>query len=85
MKKKGDGLVDKAVVLLKGVAQEHPFASGNRRTAVVAAIKFLRMNGQSVSLEHNPKILQGIRENYYSDKEIHDWLVGGEMREFKRK
>ena len=83
-KKLGD-VVDKAVALLKGLAQEHPFASGNRRTAVVAAIKLLKMNGHSVSFEHNPKILQGIRENYYSDVEIRDWLLGGDMREFKRK
>ena len=82
-KQKGD-VINKAVVLLKGLVQEQSFASGNRRTALVTAIKFLEINGRSANFEHNPKFLQGIRENFYSDNEIHDWLLGGEMREFKR-
>ncbi len=82
--KEGD-VLDKAIVLLKGLAQEHPFASGNRRMAIVAAIKFLELNGLKANFEHNPKTLQGIRENFYTEKEIREWLSGGEMREFKRK
>lgn len=76
---------DKAVTLLKGLVQEHPFASGNRRTAIVAIIKFLKINGQEITLKHEPRTLQGIRENFYKDEEIKKWLMGGEIREFKRK
>ncbi len=75
---------DKAVALLKGISQEHPFASGNRRTAMLAAIRFLRMNGEEAVVKGDAKILQGVRESYYSDSEIKQWLKGGDMREFKR-
>ena len=43
------------------------------------------INGHATELSFNPKVLQGVRESYYSDKEIKDWLMGGEIREFKRK
>lgn len=75
---------DKAVALLKGLAQEHPFASGNRRTAMVATIRFLRMNGEEALVKEDAKILQGVRENYYADSEVKQWLKGGDVREFKR-
>ena len=85
MEKEGKDVFDKAVALLKGLTQEHPFASGNRRTALVAVLKFLELNSHSIQLDFNPRTLQGIRESYYSDKEIKDWLIGGDIREFKRK
>lgn len=78
-------LYDKAVVLLKGLIQYHPFASGNRRASVVAVLEFLKRNGEEIKLSLNPKVLQGIRESYYTDKEIKDWLIGGDIRDFKRK
>src|SRR3989338_2345891 len=77
-------IYDKAVVLLKGLVQEHPFASGNRRTAMLAVIRFLRFNCIEPKIKEEPKILQGVRENYYKDEEIKSWLQGGDMREFKR-
>lgn len=82
---KGD-LFDKAVVLLKGLVQKHPFASGNRRTAFAVVENFLRYNGEKAKINKasNPRIMQGIREDYYSDGEIKMWLKGGDMREFKR-
>ncbi|MBI2176483.1 type II toxin-antitoxin system death-on-curing family toxin [Candidatus Woesearchaeota archaeon] len=75
---------DKAVALLKGISQEHPFASGNRRTSMVATVRFLRMNGEEALVKDDAKILQGVRESYYTDAEIKQWLKGGDMREFKR-
>ncbi len=75
---------DKAVMLLKGLVQEHPFASGNRRTAILSTIRFPRMNSLEPKIKEKAKILQGIRENYYSGAEIKKWLQGGEVRDFKR-
>ena len=77
-------IYDKAVVLLKVLVQEHPFASGNRRTAMLAVIRLLRVNNIEPKIKEEPRILQGIRENYYKDDEIKGWLQGGDMREFKR-
>ena len=61
--KAGD-VYDKAVALLKGLVQEHPFASGNRRTAMLAVIRFLRMNGVEPKIKEEPRILQGVRVSY---------------------
>ncbi len=84
MKSKRGDIFDKAVVLLKGLIQRHPFQSGNRRTAVVATASFLEVNGEKLNITHDVNILQGIREGYYTDNEIKDWMKGGEMRAFER-
>lgn len=83
--KKGD-IFDKAVTLLKGLIKAHPFESGNRRTAYVVAESFIKVNkGNSKSDSgKNAGVLQGIREDYYSEAEIRDWFIKGEIREFKR-
>ena len=78
---------DKAVVLLKGLVQAHAFASGNRRTAFLVMKYFLVMNNQRLAIEDKPenaKVLLGIRENFYSDEEIKEWIKNGKIREFKR-
>lgn len=83
---RGD-LFDKAVVLLKGLVQAHAFASGNRRTAFLVMKYFLVLNNQRTGVEDKPenaKVLLGIRENYYSDREIKEWIKYGKIREFKR-
>ena len=84
--KDGD-IYDKAVVLLKGIIQKHPFASGNRRTAFISASDFLFRNKGKVGLKDDPsnaKVMQGIRESYYSDSELKEWLKNGKIREFRR-
>ena len=81
------GLYDKAVVLLKGIVQAHAFASGNRRTAFITVKYFLIMNDKKLGVKDDPKnarVMLGIREGYYSDKEIKEWLKNGKIREFKR-
>ena len=83
---KGD-LYDKAVLLLKGIIQKHPFASGNRRTAFIVTKYFFVTNNKKLGVKDNPKnakIMLGIRENYYSDAEIKEWLRNGKIRKFKR-
>ena len=85
-KKEGD-VYDVAAFLLKSLIQKHPFASGNRRTAWIAAERFLEMNAYKLNADNSrdqAKSLQGIRENYYTDEEIKGWLVTGKIRGFKR-
>lgn len=84
--KEGD-VYDKAVVLLKGLIQKHPFASGNRRTAFIATKNFILINGHKFGVKDDPhfaKVMQGIRENYYSNTDIKEWIQHGKIREFKR-
>lgn len=75
---------DKAVALLTELVRGHPFASGNKRTAYVATKVFLERNGVKIAVKHDPRILQGIREGFYSEKEIRDWIKGHAIREFTR-
>lgn len=80
-------LYDKAVYLLKKIIRNHPFASGNRRTAFAITGMFLKDNGLRLNVDDIDKesgILQGIREGYYSDKEIKNWLKNGRIRIFER-
>ena len=79
---------DKAVMLLKGIVKAHAFASANRRTAFLAVTYFANRNKQKVFIDdnpHNSKIMIGIRENYYTDKELKEWIENGKkIKEFKR-
>ena len=80
-------IYDKAVFLLKCLVQKHPFASGNRRTALVVVKYFLFINNAKFGIKNDPKyakVLIGIRENFYTDLEIRRWIRNGKIREFKR-
>jgi len=84
--KEGD-IYDKAVVLLKGLVQKHPFASGNRRTAFIAVKDFVLSNNSKFDIKDDPsyaRVMQGVREDYYSDEELKEWIKNGKIREFKR-
>jgi len=85
-KVRGD-IYDKAIVLMKGLIQEHAFASGNRRTAFIVTKEFLSSNHKAFNIPDKPeqaRVMQGIRENYYKDDEIKGWIKNGKIREFKR-
>jgi death-on-curing family protein len=84
--KEGD-VYDRAIILLKGLVQKHPFASGNRRTAFIAAKDFITNNNWKFSIKDEPayaKVMQGVREGYYNDEELKEWIKNGKIREFKR-
>ncbi|MBI3033291.1 Fic family protein [Candidatus Woesearchaeota archaeon] len=74
---RGD-IYDKAVVLIKGIVQKHPFASGNRRTAFITTKDFIVKNHHTFGIKDNPdyvRVMLGIRENYYMDNEIRGWII----------
>ena len=78
---------DKAIILLKGLIQKHPFASGNRRTAFIVTKDFVITNKHKFGIKDEPshaKTFQGIREDYYTDQEIKEWIKYGKIKEFKR-
>jgi len=77
-------LYDKAAVLLTELVRGHAFASGVRRTAYAATISFLRINGEKPDTSHDPKVLTGIRERFYTKDEVKRWLKGNEIRPFSR-
>jgi len=77
----------KAAVLIRCLVRAHAFASGNRRTAFVVAKEFVIANGKDFRIKDDPeyaKVMRGIREGYYSDGEILEWIKNGKIREFRR-
>jgi len=44
-------IFEKSAVLICAIIQNHPFIDGNKRTAAVAGIALLRINGRSVLLK----------------------------------
>jgi len=85
-KNRGD-LYDKAVTLLKGLIQKHPFSSGNRRTSFITTKYFIKINKGKFNIKNDPyyaRVMQGIREGYYSDDEIKNWIKNGKIKEYKR-
>ena len=80
-------LYDKAVILLQGLVKSHAFASGNRRTAFVATKEFVTLNKGKFKILDDPtyaKVMQGVRENYYSHSELKDWIKNGKIKKFER-
>ncbi|MBI2666623.1 Fic family protein [Candidatus Woesearchaeota archaeon] len=80
-------IYDKAVFLLKNIIKLHAFASGNRRTAFIATKEFVTENGERFNIIDDPlqaKIMLGVREGYYTDEEIKEWIKHGKIKPFKR-
>ena len=80
-------IYDKAVVLLKGLIKAHGFASGNRRTAFIVTKDFLLLNKAKFCIKddlNSVGAMQGIRENFYSNDEIKEWIKHGKIKKFRR-
>jgi len=41
----------KAAALLRGIVADHPFYDGNKRTAILASLTLLELNGYTVTLQ----------------------------------
>lgn len=69
-------LADLAASLAYGLARNHPFVDGNKRTAAVACETFIMLNGailQADDLELYPRYL-ALAEGSLSEAEFADWL-----------
>lgn len=49
-----------AVALLVGIARNHPFEQGNKRTGLMSAIMFLRINGYDLEVEDSDAFAETI-------------------------
>jgi len=71
-------LADLAAALACGLARNHPFVDGNKRTAAVACETFLELNGAALEaedLELYPLYL-ALAEGKLGEKEFAAWLRG---------
>jgi death-on-curing protein len=71
-------LADLAAALAHGLARNHPFLDGNKRTAAVACETFLELNGATLEaddLELYPLYL-ALAEGKLGDRDFAAWLRG---------
>ena len=81
------GIYDKAARLLIELTRIHAFESGNKRTAFLSTKKFVLKNEGKFNIPdtiNNVKVMIGIRENYYSQNEIKEWVMNGKIKKFER-
>jgi death on curing protein len=59
-----------------GIAANHPFVDGNKRTALIASITFLKINGLAVTAEKSDRYLMfyGLAGGTVSEAELAAWF-----------
>lgn len=59
-----------------GLARNHPFVDGNKRTALVAARTFLLLNGINLEAGQDEKFLtfQRLAEGSLTEEQLADWI-----------
>ncbi len=67
----------RAALLLRGLCQDHPFADGNKRTALAAALTFLANNGEAkhVLPAEGLPFMVGVAQGNRTLGDIADWLA----------
>ena len=69
-------LASLAAAYAYGIARNHPFVDGNKRTALVAARTFLILNGVDLNATQDDKVLTfvSLAEGAISEQELADWI-----------
>jgi death on curing protein len=69
-------LASLAAAYAYGIARNHPFVDGNKRTALVAARTFLILNGVDLDATQDDKVLTflSLAEGVISEQELADWI-----------
>ena len=69
-------LADLAAAYAFGIAKNHPFIDGNKRTGLVVARTFLKINGADISASQDEKYATFLRlaEGSLSEEELAEWI-----------
>lgn len=69
---------EKAAVMLHAIARNHPFADGNKRTATVAALFMLAVNGWQVAWDEQAALtwIVDVAEGKRTAEAFAGWLAG---------
>jgi len=61
-----------------GLARNHPFVDGNKRTAVVAMLLFLALNGYRLSATEDERyeVILGIASSELEEEDLSEWIEG---------
>ena len=65
-----------AAAYAHGIARDHPFVDGNKRTALIAARTFLLLNGVNLEAGQDEKFLtfQSLAAGSLTEDELADWI-----------
>ena len=60
-----------------GIARNHPFIDGNKRTAFVVCLLFLRLNGLEINATQDDKYeaFLALADGRLSEEQLDDWLI----------
>jgi death-on-curing protein len=69
-------LASLAAAYAYGIARNHPFVDGNKRTVLVAARTFLILNGVNLEATQDDKVLTflNLAEGTISEEQLADWI-----------
>lgn len=69
-------LAAKAAILLIGLVKNHPFVDGNKRTAFLATLRFLGVNGYTLAASEDElfNLIQDIASSQVEKTQITEWL-----------
>lgn len=73
---RGGDPFEQAALLLRGIAQEHPFADGNKRTAFAAAVELLGAQGYYITVgpERIVEFMLRVAQAQEDVESIREWL-----------
>mgnify|MGYP003571150230 CR=1 FL=1 len=73
------GLAEIAAAYAFGISKAHAFVDGNKRTAFVTALAFLRLNGYAFRppLVEGVKMMEDLASGQVSEAEVARWLSRG--------
>lgn len=73
------GLAEIAAAYAFGISKAHAFVDGNKRTAFVTAVTFLRLNGYSFrpSPVDGVRMMEDLASGHVSEPEFATWLSSG--------
>jgi death on curing protein len=73
-----DDLAELAAVLAAGVARNHPFTDGNKRTALACAVQFIEANGYAFDAPDNlGEAVVSLTRGHLSEADFADMLAAG--------
>ena len=77
LKSKKENLAEKAAYLLYELIAQHPFIDGNKRTALIATITFLELNGYQLEFEEKEveELTTAIGRGKTSYPEVRQWII----------
>jgi death-on-curing protein len=71
-----------AATLCVGIAKDHPFSDGNKRTALLVTRAFLYLNGQELEPSQAGEVttLVAVGEGSMGERELAEWLKANSSR-----